>query len=175
MTFITPLRQAASLLCSLLLSSSPIRAQEPGIASQMPSQKQPQIQAMPHPDPKRAQKAAEHGDKAAAQGRVEEALADYDEAAHYAPQDAAIAGRAASLRSKFVREHVDTAERQALLGDLARATEELGAALRMDPGNTIVAERLAQMHSMEQDQPRAKPETQFASVPRLQPLSLIHI
>jgi hypothetical protein len=170
MTFVTPLRQAASLLCSLLLSSSPFPAQEPGTVSQMPSQKQPQIQAMPHPDPKRAQEAAAYGDKAAAQGRVEEALADYDEAAHYAPQDAAIAGRAASLRSKLVREHMDAAERQALVGDLAHATEELGAALHMDPGNTIVAERLAQLHSMEQDEPRAKPETQFASVPRLQPI-----
>jgi hypothetical protein len=109
------------------------------------------------------------GDFAAAQGRVEEALADYDEATHYAPQDASIVGRGAALRSKLVREHMDAAEGQALAGDLIHATEELGAALRIDPGNTIVGERLAQMRAMEGDEPRAKPETQFAGVPYLQP------
>jgi Flp pilus assembly secretin CpaC len=167
----TPLRQAASLLCSLLLFCSQAPAQEPGAPPQKPLLKQPQMQAMLHPDPKRAQKAAERGDKAVAQGRIEEALADYDEAAHYAPQDAAIVGRAAALRSKLVREHVDTAERQALAGDLGHAQEELRLALSVDPDNTIVAERLAQMQAMEEDEPRTKPETQFAGVPRLQPKS----
>jgi hypothetical protein len=165
----TPLRQAASLLCSLLLFSSQAPAQEPGALPQKPLLQQTQMQAMLHPDPKRAQKAAERGDKALAQGRIEEALADYDEAAHYAPQDAAIVGRAAALRSKLVREHVDTAERQALAGDLGHAQEELRLALSVDPDNTIVVERLAQMQAMEEDEPRTKPETQFAGVPHLQP------
>ena len=164
-----PLRQAASLLCSLLLFSSQTPAQEPGGLPQKPLLRQPQIQAMLHPDPKRAQKAAERGDKAVAQGHTEEALADYDEAAHYAPQDAAIVGRAAALRSKLVREHVDTAERQALAGDLGHAQEELRLALAVDPDNTIVAERLAQMQAMEEPEPQSKSETQFAGVPRLQP------
>jgi type II/III secretion system protein/VCBS repeat protein len=165
----TPLRQAASLLCSLLLFSSQASAQEPGILPQKPLVKQPQTQAMLHPDPKRAQKAAERGDKAVAQGRIEDALADYDEAAHYAPQDVAIVGRAAGLRSKLVREHADTAERQALAGDLGHAQEELRLALNVDPDNTIVAERLAQMQAMEEQEPHSKLETQFAGVPRLQP------
>jgi hypothetical protein len=162
------LRQTASLFCSLLLCSQ-ATAQEPGALSQKPLLKQPQIQAMLHPDPKRAQNAAERGDEAVAQGHTEEALADYDEAAHYAPQDAAIVGRAAALRSKLVREHVDTAERQALAGDLGHAQEELRLALNIDPDNGIVAERLAQMQAMEEQEPRSKPETQFAGVPRLQP------
>ena len=79
---LTPLSQAASLLCSLLLFSSQAPAQEPGAPPQKPLLKQPQIQAMLHPDPKRAQRAAERGDKVVAQGHTEEALADYDEAAH---------------------------------------------------------------------------------------------
>src|SRR6266481_5868402 len=166
---LTPLRQAASLLCSLLLFSSQAPAQEPGALPQKPLLKQPQLKAMLHSDPKRAQKAAERGDKAVAQGHTEEALADYDEAAHYAPQDAAIVGRAAALRSKLVREHVDTAERQALAGDLGHAQEELRLALAVDPDNTIVAERLAQMQAMEEPEPQSKSETQFAGVPRLQP------
>jgi tetratricopeptide (TPR) repeat protein len=165
----TSLRQVASLFCSLLLFSSLLTAQELSTAYQIASQNQPQMQGHPDLDPKRAQKAVELGDKAAAQGRMEEALADYDEAARYAPQDGGIVGRAAALRSKLVREHVDAAERKALAGDLAHATDELGAALIVDPGNTIVAERLAQMHVMEEAEPRGKPETQFADVPRLQP------
>ena len=164
-----PLRQTASLFCSLLLFSPSPSAQELGTGSQITSQNQLQVQAMPHPDPKRAQKAVERGDKAAAQGRNEEALAEYDEAAHYAPQDAAIVGHAVALRSKLVREHVDAAERQALAGDLTHATEELGAALIIDPGNTIIAERQAQMHAMEEAEPHSKPEAQFPGIPRLQP------
>jgi general secretion pathway protein D len=165
----TPLRQTASLFCSLLLFSSLLTSQELGTGSQIPSQNQPKVQAIPHPDPKRAQKAVERGDKAAAQGRMEEALAEYDEAAHYAPQDAAIVGRAAAVRSKLAREHVDAAERLALAGELTHAAEELGAALLIDPGNTIVTERLAQMHAMEEGEPRGKPEAQFPGIPRLQP------
>ncbi len=165
----TPLRQAASLLCSLLLFCSQAPGQEPRALPQKPLLQQTQMQAMLHPDPKRAQKAAERGDKAVAQGRIEEALADYDEAAHYAPQDTAIVGRAAALRSKLVREHVDTAERQALAGDLSHAQEELRLALNVDPDNTIVAERLAQMQAMEEHESQSKLETQFAGVPRLQP------
>src|ERR1700674_4978892 len=165
----TPLRRVAALCCSLQLFSALLSAQELGTCSQIPLHSQPQIQAVPHLDSKRAQKAVERGDKAAAQGRIEEALAEYDEAAHYAPQDAAIVGRAAALRSKLVREHADAAERHALAGDLNHATEELGAALLVDPGNTIVAERLAQMRAMDEAEPRSEPETQFAGVSRLQP------
>src|SRR6266571_9291617 len=53
-----------------------------------------------HPDPKRAQKAAERGDKAEAAGQFDEALAAYEEAARYAPQDADVIERAVALRSK---------------------------------------------------------------------------
>jgi hypothetical protein len=166
---LTLLCRVAGWFCSLLLFSALLSAQEPGNGSQIPSQNQPQIQVVPHLDSKRAQKAVERGDKAAAQGRIDEALAEYDQAAHYAPQDAAIVDRAAALRSKLVREHADAAERDALAGDLNHAKEELGAALRVDPGNTIVAERLAQMRAMDDAELRSEPEPQFAGIPHLQP------
>jgi len=98
-----------------------------------------------HPDPKRAHKAAERGGKAEAAGRFEEALAAYEEAARYAPQDASIVEQGVSLRSRLVRAQVEAAERDALAGRLTQATEELGVALRVDPGNTIVEERLVQL------------------------------
>jgi hypothetical protein len=153
------IRLSTSLLLSLLLcGQAPAQTPAP-----------PQLQApLERPDPKRAQKAAERGDKAEAAGHFDEALAAYEEAGRYAPQDAAVVERGVALRSKLVRAHVEAAERDALAGLLDQATEELGAALRVDPGNTIVAERLAQVKTME-NEPRAGPAAAISGLPRLQP------
>jgi Flp pilus assembly secretin CpaC len=153
------IRLSTSLLLSLLLcGQAPAQAPAP-----------PQLQApVVRPDPKRAQKAAERGDKAAAAGHFDEALAAFEEAARYAPQDAAVVERGVALRSKLVRAHVEAAERDALGGHLDQATEELGAALQVDPGNTIVAERLTQFKTMA-DEPRAGPAAAISGLPRLQP------
>src|SRR5437899_5969932 len=159
--FMRILRLSASLLLSLLLC-----AQAPAEA-QAPSRSQAEGAPVP-PELARAQKAAERGAKAAATGRFEEALADYEEAARYAPQDAAIVERGAALRSRLVRDYVEAAERDALSGLLTEATEELAAALRIDPGNTIVEERLGQLTAME-DAPRAKSAAKISGLPRLQP------
>jgi tetratricopeptide (TPR) repeat protein len=153
------IRLSTSLLLSLLLGAQ-VPAQAPS-----PSQLQG---TMVRGDPKRAQKAAERGDKAEAAGRFEEALAAYLEAASYAPQDMAIVERGAALRSRMVRAQVEAAERDALAGRLTQATEELGAALQIDPGNAIVEERLAQLKAMEEE-PRARPSPAISGLPRLQP------
>src|SRR6266567_2294407 len=157
LTLMRTLRHSTSLLLSLLLCAQ--------VPAQTPS---PLNGATVHPDLKRAQKAAERGDKAVAAGRVDEALAAYEEAARYAPQDASIVERSAALRSKLVRAYAEAAERDALAGRLTEATEELGAALRIDPGNTIVQERLGQLAAME-DSPRAKPAAKISGLPQLQP------
>lgn len=159
-------RQSASLLVSALLVCLQLPAQAPTAA---PSQVAPT-----HPDPKRAQKAAEHGAKAEAAGHLEEALADYQEAAGYAPQDETIVGHAATLRSKLVRVYTEAAERDALGGHLDQATEKLAVALQIDPGATIVAERLAQLKTMDDD-PSARPAaTEITGLPRLRPQSGKH-
>src|SRR6516162_9421332 len=49
-------------------------------------------------DVKQAEKAADHGDKAAAEGKVPEALADYARAVQLAPGDITIRRRAAGLK-----------------------------------------------------------------------------
>jgi Flp pilus assembly secretin CpaC len=152
-------RQSASLLLSLLLCAQ-VLAQAPPA---------PQLQtAMVRPDPQRAQKAVERGEKEEAAGRFDEALAAYAEAARYAPQEAYVLERGAALRSKLVRAYVEAAERDALADLLTHATEELGTALQIDPGNTIVKERLAQLKALD-DEPRAKPSTGISGLPRLQP------
>jgi Flp pilus assembly secretin CpaC len=123
-----------------------------------------------HVDLKRAQKAAEHGDQAEAAGHIEEALLYYQEAAHYAPRDARYIAKEAALRSKLIRMHVDVAERAALEGRMEKATEELRKALHIDPGNTMVAERLTQMNSMEEEPP-TKAQLEMTGLPKLQPKS----
>jgi Flp pilus assembly secretin CpaC len=154
-------RPSTALLLSLLLCAQ--------IPSQTPLSSQVQDNTL-HPDPKRAQKAAERGDKGLASGRFEEALAEYEEAARYAPQDASIVERAAALRSKLVRAYVEAAERDALAGHLTEATEELAAGLRIDAGNTFLKERLGQLTAMEDSQ-RPKPAftNRIPGLPRLQP------
>jgi Flp pilus assembly secretin CpaC len=153
------IRTGTALLLSLLSGSL--------VPGQAPYSSPPQANAV-HPDPKRAQKSLEQGDKALAADRLDEALAAYEEAARYAPLDAEIVERAAALRSKRVRLLVEAAERDALAGLLTEATEALGAALQIDPGNTIVQERLVQLKAME-DEPSAKPKPGIAGLPRLKP------
>ena len=138
-------RQAASLALCLLLCAS-TSAQQPQLSSTTPN-------AIVRPDPKRAQKLLETGEKAEADGRIDEALSAYDEAARLAPQNLALVGRGAALRSRLVREHVDKAEQLALSGKLAQAKEELNTAKRIDPTNKTVTERYAEMESMQDDEP----------------------
>ncbi len=159
-----PLRQAASLALSLLLCLS-TSAQQPQLSSAAPD-------ALVRPDPKRAQKLVERGEKAEADGRFDEALLDYDEGARLAPQNLALFGRGAVLRSRLIREHADRAEQLALAGKLPQAKEELNAALRMDPRNKVVAERYAQMESMQDDEPPTT--TEISGLPRLKPQSGRH-
>ena len=123
-----------------------------------------------HVDLKRAQKAAERGDQAEAAGHIDEALLHYQEAAHFAPRDARYIVKEAALRSRIVRSHVDIAERAALEGRMEKATEELRKALHIDPGNAMVAERLTQMNSME-DEPPSQAQLEMTGLPKLQPKS----
>src|SRR5579883_2654158 len=108
--------------CRTALSSALVCALALFPASAMP---QPQAAVAPLPlDAKKAQRAAERGDRLQSQGKDEEALAAYQEAARYAPNDPAIVGRGAALKSKMVRGHVESAERLALEGHVNQATDE---------------------------------------------------
>jgi tetratricopeptide (TPR) repeat protein len=124
----------------------------------------------PRPNPKSAKKLSELADKELAEGRFDEALNYYEQAARYAPQDTALLERIASMRSKLVRDHVEAAERDALAGHADIATEELARALLIDPTNTIVTERLIQMKAMK-DEPAAQVDTKIQGLPELKPLS----
>jgi Flp pilus assembly secretin CpaC len=146
----------------LLLTVVPFCVQAAQVTSPAPSQS-----GSFRTDPKRAKKAVELGEQAETAGRLEEALAFYEEAGRYAPPDAALVERTAALRSKLVRDHIAAAERNAVEGRMEQATEELAAALMIDPGNPIVQERFAQLKKME-DEPPAKPTGGFSNLPKLE-------
>jgi type II secretory pathway component GspD/PulD (secretin) len=173
MTVSPHFRQVVSLLLTLLLCCAESGAQSSAPAQSSPPETAPneaQLQMAPRPNPKYAKKLSELADKELADGRFDEALNYYQQAARYAPQDTALIERIASMRSKLVQDHVDAAERDALAGHADVATEELAKGLLIDPGNTIVAERLKQMNEMK-DEPLAKPDRRIEGFPELKPLS----
>jgi len=150
------------LLCALLVSAL-------GAARALPqSSPAGASEGIVYADQKRAQRAVERGTKAEAEGRIDDALVAYDEAARYAPRDLAIVTRGAVLRSRLIREHVERAEALAVAGKVSVAKEELNTAMRIDPTNRTVAERLAEMESMEDDEP-ARRSTEIVGMPRLKP------
>ena len=116
--------------------------------------------ALVKPDPKRAKKLVELGTKEEAAGAYEEALAAYEEAARYAPFNVTIVNKGAVLRSKLVHGYVESAESFAQAGNFQGATQQLAAALHIDPSNTTVLEHLQQfeaMHAAAKDLPAEEP------------------
>src|SRR5271167_1568718 len=173
MTIPVHARQAVSFLTAILLccAQSFAQAQSPAKNQSSPPQTTPnetQLEMTPHPNPKYAKKISELADKELAEGHFDEALNYYQQAARYAPQDSALLERIASMRSKLVRDHVEAAERDALAGHAEVATEELAKALLIDPGNTIVAERMIRMKAMK-DEPPEKPDLGIVGLPELKP------
>src|SRR5258705_3773445 len=92
------IRLSPSLLLSLLLC-----AQAPAQAPAISQTQGPMVR----PDPKRAQKAVERGDKAQAAGNLDEALPADEEAARYAPQEGYVLERHAALRSTLGRGYIE--------------------------------------------------------------------
>ena len=158
-----PRRMAIGLACALLVCP------QPGTAAQKQKTKGGQAAGAVTIDPKRARKALERGGKLEAEGQLEEALAAYDEAARWAPNDAEIVGRGAALRSRMVREHVEAAERLALDSRIRQAVDELNKALAIDKGNTIVAQRALEMKAMEEDTTTATRPEAAEGLPQLKP------
>ena len=124
---------------------------------------------MVKPDPKRAKKLTDLAAKEEQAGAYEQALAAYDEAVRYAPFDVTLVAKDTELRSKLVHGYVDGAEKSAVEGDLQGATQQLAAALHIDPHNTVVAERLRQMEAMRDQAKNELPQEPPEGMPILQP------
>jgi hypothetical protein len=142
----SPFTSVNALLLSWALVCPTLPAQDP----QAPDAKRDAQLSFVKPDPKRAKKLVEQAAKEEAAGDYIRALSDYEEAARYAPFDVTIVGKGTALRSRLLREHLDGAERLAVEGNIDGATQELAAALEIDPGNPAVLERLQQIGSMKE-------------------------
>ncbi len=139
----------------------------PGAAQQGSDGRNDRAAPTAKPDPRRARKAAEKGLAAERAGDWPEALAAYEEASGYAPRDAQILEKREVVRSWLVRVRAESAERYALAGQMEAARNELQAALKVDPGNTVVQERLAQLATM--PGPASQEAPPLAGLPRLKP------
>jgi len=158
------LRPALSILLSGMLLCGQLPAQT-GAPGGKPVQ---DPFAVVKPDAKLAKKLAEQAARAEAAGDGDGALRAYEEAARYALFDVTIVSKGAALRSKLVRAHVDNAERLALDGNFHGATLELGAALSIDPSNTIVEERLRQLRARGEEKEEFQREEPATGLPVLQ-------
>jgi tetratricopeptide (TPR) repeat protein len=102
-------------------------------------------------------------------GAYEQALANYDEAIRYSPFDVTLVGKAAALRSKLVQGYVDNAEKLTVQGHFLEASEQIAAALRIDPTNETLLERLKQVDSMHEATKGTSPEEPAEGLPQLAP------
>ena len=161
----TPLTAATALLLSWALVCPALPAQEP----QTPNAKRDAQQSFVKPDPKRAKKLLEQAGREEAGGDYVRALGDYEEAARYAPFDVTIVGKGNALRSRLLREHLDGAERLAVEGNMDGATQQLAAALEIDPGNPAILERLQQMGSMKESVKGERRAERIEGLPQLAP------
>src|SRR5262245_29080225 len=136
------IKRAAAIILpwGLLLGPTGLRAQTSTKLTKPPPQAKDDV--------KGAEKAADRGDKAAAAGRMDEALGDYDAAVRMAPGDIGIRRRAAGVRAQVVQKIVDQAEAKAVDGRIGDAVDLLYKALQIDPGNTILSQRIAEMRQM---------------------------
>jgi Flp pilus assembly secretin CpaC/tetratricopeptide (TPR) repeat protein len=157
MHFCRLVRPPLALLLSWLLACPALpaqQAQQTGsaapqkAATQTPGAQTVDQRLLVKPDPKRAKKLVELGEKAEAAGAFPQALEAYEEAQRYAPFDVTIVRKGAALRARLIREYSRNAERMAIDGELDGATEQLAAALHIDPSNGTVLERMKEMESM---------------------------
>jgi type II secretory pathway component GspD/PulD (secretin) len=153
----------ACLLC-FLLACPPLPAQ----TTQNPTSPE-DSHATVKPDAKRAKKLMELGEQQEKAGAYEQALANYDEAIRYSPFDVTLVGKAAALRSKLVQGYVDNAEKLTVQGHFLEASEQIAAALRIDPTNETLLERLKQVDSMYEETKGTSPEEPPEGLPQLAP------
>lgn len=160
-----PLTAAVALLLSWALASPAFPGQDP----QSPNPKRDSQRALVKPDPKHAKKLLEQAVREEAAGDYIGALSDYEEAARYAPFDVTIVSKGTALRSRLLREHLDGAERMAVEGNIDGATQQLAAALEIDPGNPAILERLKQIGSMKEAPPGERRAEPAVGLPQVAP------
>ena len=157
-------RRAAALgLCASLLAVPAMpQSQAPAPAPQAAPTK-----ILPPSDKGRAQKAFQAGRAAEQSGDWKAAYADYSEAATYAPTVRQYPILKEHARFQLIQGLVDSAERQALAGNIPNARTLLGQALEIDPNYDVARERLGELTSAVEAAQEKGPR--LAGLPRLHP------
>jgi type II secretory pathway component GspD/PulD (secretin) len=95
-------------------------------------------------DLKQARSAYARGLKLQGQDRLEEAFARFDEASRLEPQDLAFLSAEELTKSQLVFRHTERGDSLLALARPEQAAAEFRAALKLDPGDAYVEERLTQ-------------------------------
>ena len=152
--FATIFRRLAILTLSAFLAAAPASPQTAG---------KPALQ----PDRKRARKDFLAGQDAERSGDWKTAYADYTDAVAYDPADKEYPLLWEHARFQVIQGLVNSAERQAIAGDVAGARALLNQALAIDPNFVVARERLNELSS-EPVEAAPEPGPKLAGLPRLQ-------
>ena len=131
----SPSGNAAPAAAPPPLSAGPAPSKTPG-ASPAPA---------PEPDKRRARNAFQAGRRAQQSGDWKAAYAAYTEAVAYDPSNREYAVLKEHARFQVVQSYVESAERQAVSGDLPGARGLLKQALDVDPNYLVARERLQEL------------------------------
>ena len=119
-------------------------------------------------DPKKAGQLYKQGLKAEQAGEWQEAFNAYSNATTWSPDRDYLMKRE-TARSRLVQAKVDLAEREAVSGRLPEARRDLLAAGYLDPTNTVIRDRLAELSALEPSLRQQKPtEFELAGEVRLE-------
>jgi hypothetical protein len=156
-------------MAAVCLTSSPAHPQEASKSasakSQSPSETRP---GNGKPDAKKAKRAYNEGIRAERAEDWQAAYEAYSKATSWTPANHEYALRYQMARGKLVQSKVDRAERNAVSGRLSEARKELAGASFLDPSNTMIATRLAELGAMEwRETRRAAKGTEPAGLVRL--------
>jgi Flp pilus assembly secretin CpaC len=162
-------RRLAAIAIAGLLLVAPVLPQSsgsPSLPAAAPAQATSPSALAPQPDKTRARKAFQAGHRAEQSGDWKSEFAAYSEAAAYDPSNREYAMLREHARFQVIQALVDSAERQAIAGDVPGARALLNQALKIDPNYVVAQERLAELTPSPEDVEASKGPL-LAGLPRL--------
>jgi Bacterial type II and III secretion system protein/FG-GAP-like repeat len=119
-------------------------------------------------DAKKAKQAYREGLEAERQQNWPDAYASYSRAVEWAPDHRDYLMRRELAKGRLIQTKIDLAEKDAVLGELAKARKELLEAYYLDPSDQVIRDRLAELAALEPSYAKeSKPGIQLASEIRL--------
>jgi type II secretory pathway component GspD/PulD (secretin) len=170
--FLAALAAIALVICSVVARSARAQSSPQARAASTSAVPVPTAaKSAPAPiskaDAKKAKMAYQQGIRAEQQKDWDTAFAAYSDAANWVPTEREYLLRREIARSRLVQVKMDAAERDAVSGRLDNAHKELSRASLIDPSNTILRERLAELLAADPGQTREIAEPDLAGEVRL--------